>query len=249
MATQRRAVSSMSVTGLGGEVLWLCPTLDDTGNGTTTLTNLGATGINNGLLSSSGLWVTDGNKRYIQVNASNNVNVAHNASFVLPNTYSFARWIYTSQWVSNAAINSRANNLPRVLSAGSSASGIFMSQSTQTTNFQSLGGFGSLALNEWHHVGFSLVNTSGSSFTSTPYTNGVAGNPVSFQGPLLATTAAFRIPGDLGSGLFLNHRFDDVRLFYREVTAAEFALLASERGYQPSNQVRRRRSRSGGGVL
>jgi len=237
----------MSALGIGGEQLWLCPTLDNAGAGTTTVNNLGNPAINNGLLSSSALWVNDGDNRYINISAVGQLIVGHSAGLAIPNTYTFGAWVWRASFGHNFVYCAKDSDSPRVLPMiSSSVGGIYTQRSTTTNQFQGAGSVPALSNSVWHHVMFRLVNTSGNNFAFTAFLDGVSVQSGTFTGTLADTISPLRFSA-LSGATPQSHRLDDYRLFYRGLSNAEVALLASRRGYQPLSS-RRRRELSGAGL-
>jgi hypothetical protein len=215
--------------GLGDETHWYCPSLDDTGNGTTTLTDLVETGAINGVLTDMDPatdWPADtgnGGVRALDFDGSND-----RVTFASPISPSGSRSI--SMWVRFNNPTSRQGLIGTRSTTGNQGF-VFLLNATNTLRYFHTGGgdlsaTATFVANTWYHLGVSFAGD-----TVRLYRNGV----------LIATSTSFAndtasvFNGVLGaedqwlSGPFAG-RMDDVRIFTRQLSASEFAHLTSSRG-------------------
>lgn len=226
---------------------WWCPSLDDSGNGTTTLTDFGS-GAKNGTLTSMDAatdWVTDtgsGGVRALDFDGLNDHVVIGNVSTAT--VFSLTFWIYGIGSPGGQIVNYPIGTLSgEGIGWGGSFGGVAGKlfafgggASTGNSTFTADTG-------AWHHVA-ALFNETTVSF----YVDGVAkGSP---------TISANTSPSDMylaarpaGAGAWhYNCRLDDIRVFERLISAGEITSLASQRGYQPAsgNSFLNRRPMAGG---
>jgi hypothetical protein len=224
-------------TGIGGEVAWWVPSL--TSEASTTVTNQ-VGGINNGTLTTSAMWATDGDgKRCLVTTASRTMSVAHNASFVLPNEYTYSFWLKFSAYVSNAGISNKGFNLPRVLAVVSTTTSLYCQHGTSANEYFSTGS-GSPTVNTWNNI---IITQSkvGSTYTLSSYLNGSLISAQSHTSTPAASTSSFAMGGYIGGTLF-PMSLDDIRLYYSVIDSTKRAQLSSVRGYEPPATTQRRRT-------
>jgi len=227
-------------TGIGGEIGWWCPSLDDSGNGTTTLNDL--IGSNHGTLTNMSLtgstsnWVADtdsGGVRAIAVDGINDrIQVARQSSLPL----SLSIWFKPRSHKTWHTLYSNDESItgPRLLwilvqTSGSNYTlsyytGTYFNSSTITVPTAS-----------WSHFGTNISITGAVEF----YFNGSAiGSNVAGIGGTTGLAAGIMGSSGLGPlGFNAAGMFDDFRIFNAARTAGQFALLASKRAYEPSSYV------------
>lgn len=224
-------------TGIGGEVAWWVPSLTSE-SGTTVTNQIG--GINNGTLTTSAMWATDGDgKRCFVTTTSNIFSVTHNASFVLPDNYSYSLWVKFTAYVNNAGISNKGNNSPRVLAIISTTNSIYCQHGTSANSFFTAG-LGSPTVNTWNNI-IITQSKSGSTYTLSAYLNGVLIAAQSHTSTPLASTSAFQIGGNVGATR-LPMSVDDIRVFYEVINSTKRAQVSSVRGYEPPTTTQRRRT-------
>lgn len=250
----QRGYQPPAYTGLGGEVLWVCPTLDSLGNGTLlardltyqrrhgTLTNMDAATD----------WVADtanGGVRALDFDGVNDLVSSSVFDFLHTDPLVFSMWARPVSFATNQCLVATWRYLVQsgwqvnILSGGTiavtfldaNAINYYLAQTTATLN-----------LNQWNHVCVTSVGgnasgirvwLNGTEVSTTPSTFGT-GNP-----GVMASTQLWIGRRQNGSGdLPLLGRIDDLRLFKRDILNAEITALASKRGYQPITSVRRRRN-------
>lgn len=237
-------------TGIGGEIAWWCPSLDDSGNGTTTLNDLigskHATLTNFALTGSSSNWVADIDSGGIRALDFDNVNDYANIGSVdvLPSSgaLSLSWWekhtssagTYQSRFRFRIAgvarsfllFRSTAGGYERVSWVGH-ATGDYIRASTAPTIAASVG--------VWNH--FVLTATSLTSNTVGDWAlwvNGAAQTVVAGSASSAFGNASSRIGVDGLGDDPANCRLDDIRVFTEVISGTKISSLYSKRGYQPS---------------
>lgn len=225
------------IVGLGGEKLWLCPTLggdklDISGNGNHGTYNGGMGTIN---LSGSGgtkAYDFDGSNDYISL------------SQLIDSSYSaiaFSAWVYVDLWGHNDVWIQQGTN-PRAIRIGTRGQGVISDGFTVVmfgggvndiySGATSVGSTGS-----WHHWLFQ----SASGGSGNLYVDGVvqSGNWTSGTSNINGTTYIGASP----SGEYADVKMDDIRIFDRALTTSEIKHLASKRGVlgSPKNPVIKKR--------
>ena len=223
-------------TGIGGEVLWICPTLsfynginDLSGNISTPSTHSGAN-----VISETG----EGGTHSISFNGTQGLDLGsptiHSGS-----TFSYSCWFKTTQSINTGggagligqylihddrgpclALNN-AQPWFYYQSVGTSFNSAHQTNSSSTAND-----------GNWHHA---AVVFEGSSGTAKLYIDGsLVATGSSVPSSVNQTRNLFL--GDMNNGL-LNGSMDDVRAFNRVLTEQEIELLAIRRGYEPTNGI------------
>ena len=246
-------------TGIGGEVLWWCPSLDTAGNGTTTLTDLSSSGYNGTLTNMDAAtdWVADtgsGGVRALDFDGSNDYVTGLSTAVQSLSVASVSFWvktttearlgfsIYEQNGINNGLFIGLGQNISgaftnelitfvRVVS-GTATNQVAYTTATRTEVFDG----------NWHHVcmifnsayTLYLDGTSKSlSFSGSDngaFSSGITGlNRVTIAA---RDVSASRVP--------LLGRMDDVRVFDRAISASEITALASKRGYEPPTGRARR---------
>lgn len=228
--------------GLGGEVLWFCPSLDDSGNGTTTLNDFSGGGLNGTLANfalsgSTSNWVADTANSGVRAIASDGSNDIITASAIpsLTGDCFWCAWISPRSTSPDALILSTRN-----INTGASRNGI-------TLYWRDNGGNNvaaevvrngtrytatlttTLTLNQWYFVwgqrlastGVVTVGVDGVGSASVAGTTATITHEV---GPSLCNWR------DYSGGPFAG-KFDDLRVFNRIPTSTEQTALKSKRGY------------------
>lgn len=213
-------------TGIGGEVFWICPSLDTAGNGTTTANDLSGNGLNATLVNMDAAtdWVADtgaGGVRALDLDGSNDRLAISGAGS--NGSLSFSAWVYLRATSQVIVFNFKTTNTVANLLVLTGALGI---RGSSTATVSSTTG---ITTNQWLHVAGTITGTTGTVFVNGTQT---ATGAVSTVG---ASTSGFDIGAysDFGAGFFLNGRIDDLRLFHRVLSGAEITALATMRGYQP----------------
>lgn len=250
-------------TGIGGEIAWWCPSLDDTGNGTTTLYDL--IGSNNGTLTNMDAatdWVADTANGGVRALDFDYVAGASRQAVQLPNSVS----------VSNYATASVA--LWCLLQAAPTNNAGLYYESTSSNGFTKFAIF-QLANNQVLFIARDTESGSSFSITASPptgqwihlcgcydantdrmelFVNGVSvGTNLTAKGVLHNSTPASPITigaftQNATAEYSCNALIDDTRVFSRILTQTEITALASQRGYQRPSNTRRRRQPRGFGL-
>jgi hypothetical protein len=267
-AIRRRAVSEMSIYAVNGKTpiaAWI-PSRDDVGNGTTTLTDL--VGSNNGTLTNMDAatdWITVGGKRAIDIDATDDKVVLAPISF----TTSFSLSVWALSRSSGGTTPNPAIFSTRGLGAvGSGIAGVLIGKSTTTASEMSVlverasGAYQSrLYASQWTqdqlaHWVMVFDRPSGS---LSLYKNGTLLTPSSTvsSGSLANQDIGSATEATIGNRPNTTLRpldgyFDDVRIFDQILDSSDVAYLydsGNGRGRLAFVPSRRRRSRSGGGVI
>jgi len=214
-------------TGIGGEVAWWCPSLDNSGNGTATLYDLA--GSNNGTLTNMDPatdWVADtdsGGVRRLDFDRSDRVVLGSVAASV----WTFSVWTRVTSF--GAAFRRIFGQTSFRIDIAISEFGLLSCY--DGTSWKTFGS--AVTLNTWqHHIvtydGTSLrAYRNGTQIGSTT-TGGRSMTGVSRIGDYVSGAAA-------GDGNQFIGGLDDIRIFSRVVSSDERTLLASQRGYQPAS--------------
>ena len=208
--------------GLGSELVWWSPTLDNAGNGTGLSLDLSGNSRN----ASVGGWVTEGSDRY--------VTSLSRANFAIGNNYTWARWVYLTSVAHNRTVCGFNDNSNRVANCicGETNGSVYFQHGTTADQYNYLGDC-FIGLNQWRHIACRVVNTSGSNFTSTIFLDGSPVSTINFSGTLKTTTQQY-MAGPTAFGTAVTQRIDDWRFYNRALSNAEVASLATRRGYQPT---------------
>jgi len=229
--------------GMGGEIVWWCPSLDDSGNGTTTLNDLigtvDGTLTNFALTGSTSNWVADTSNGGVTAIASDGTNdiITCGSIASLTGDCFWSAWMYPTALRADASILTTRNIL-----TGGARNGISLYWRDNSTNNMTaqvtIAGTRytaslatTLSLNTWYFVWGQRNGTTG---VITVGVDGVgtataAGSTATIPHEVGPTMCSWR---DYSAGAF-SGRIDDIRIFSRIPTAGEKTLLASKRGYQP----------------
>ena len=234
--------------GIGGEVAWWCPSLDDDGNGTTTLYDLTGNGWDGTLTNMDAAtdWVADTNNGGIRCLDFDGVNDRVATSLNLLNgetEKTITMWLNPLTTASNANFEgyagSQSTSTARVmvLNAGSIAGrdDIFFAVGNGANSAGYTTG-NVLSDNTWKHWVFEFNgNGTGNAGRCKIWCDGVD-QTLAFSNTIPATlanvSAAFNL-ASINTGSNSICRLDDIRIFDRLLTSGEIANLASQRGYQP----------------
>lgn len=211
-------------TGIGGELGWWCPSLDNSGNGTTTLTDFA--GANNGTLTNFALtgstsnWVADteaGGVRALDCDGTNDFVATSFTRTTLPvSLCAFIKPVVTTQFhtlFGDGDLSMYIGNDNRKLR-------FFSTAGVSTTSDY-------LVDSVWQHVGYFW---DGSNVTF--YYNGVAVQTIALANSLAINS--LRIGSYFTPPFAFRGRFDDARIFGRDLTSGEWAALATRRGFEPA---------------
>lgn len=241
--------------GIGGEIGWWEPSLDDTGNGTTTLYDLA--GSSNGALINMDAatdWVADtasGGSLALDFDGVNDyVSIPNTRTHSSGSELTISCWVkrnaasvyyeLVTKFVATSAANEdgwllrwdSANKLTWTV-AQSGGYDTYVSSSAYTTT-------------DWAHV--AVTHKFGSSANTALYLNGavVSASYAIGTGTRIpdadATSDAILLGVQRYAGVSYNllaGRLDGVRIFYSILSAATIAKLASRRAYQPGTSRRK----------
>ena len=212
-------------TLLGGEVAMWIATFDDSGNGTTTLTDFvgsdDGTLTNFALTGSTSNWVADTDAsgvRCLAHDGSNDVVSGTGLLGLSGTTHSFTCWVKIAVLPFAGFVALTAGSGGKFWQVAS-ATQVYVSSTLITVASQTwVGG--------WTHLAF-IASGSSVSFYRNGTLLGTGAAPSS-----VASGSKLWYLGDWSAGGFcLNGRMDDARVFSKALTAGEVALLASKRGY------------------
>ncbi len=221
-------------TLLGNEIAIWCPSLDDTGNGTTTLNDLAGTNditlTNLALSGSSSNWVNDtdnGGIRAIAFDGVNDYGIAASNSSFNPTDLTISFWMKGNETPVN--FMSVLWNSTRPADAWNFGWGFYWTNSTTLRFFRSTWNVAGVNFtvstpSAWNHI---CVVNSGTSLTA--YVNGVSAG----TGTTNAKTSgsAFTIGEGSSSTYNFACRLDDIRIFSDAKSSGNAVSLASKRGY------------------
>lgn len=245
-------------TGLGDEVAWWCPSLDDAGNGTTTLNDESGNG-HTGTLTNMEVgsdWVANtenGGVRALSFDGTNeDVSIPDSSDFTFGNSGSIDSPFSISAWVK---LNSFGANKGAIVSKGTdnspfnmewiflcdSSSKLFMSMyDNGTSHTIKATATNALATATWYHVVATydgLSDEAGIQF----YIDGVAETMVpGFAGTYLAMhnkTSTLNIGSSIKDSIYdrwWDGLLDDIRIYDRVPTADEITHLGTARAVQGS---------------
>jgi hypothetical protein len=219
--------------GIGGELLWWCPSLDDSGNGTNTLNDLSGNGRNGTLtdMDAATDWVGDtasGGVRALDFDGTNDR--VTSATIANQSALTISAWINTS-----------ASTRSGIVSIGASGAGAYMDVlatgvlrcaiENNLTSFIFRDSSSVVSGQGWRHVAMTATVSAVNVFVSASnVTTGGSASGTILQIALGTVNAARGFLSPYGG--FLSARLDDMRIFGRVLTQAEITNLASRRGYQ-----------------
>lgn len=224
-------------TGMGDEIAWWCPSLDDSGNGTTTLNDF--IGSNHGTLTNMALtgttsnWVADtdsGGVRAIAVDGTNDrIQVSRQSSLPL----ALSIWFKPRSHKTWHTLYSNDESLtgPRLLWVLVQTSGSSYTLSYYTGSYVNSSVI-TVPTATWSHFGINISAAGAVEF----YFNGASiGTNTGGIGGTAGLAAGIMGSSGLGPlGFNAAGMFDDFRIYGSARTQGQFALLASKRGYEPS---------------
>lgn len=256
----QRGYQRPTVNGIGGEALWICPSLDTFGNGTLLARDL-SNNRNHGVMTGMAIgdWVADTNNGGIRALDFDGVNDRLDfgqSAIIQYGAFSISWWERipspgTNSFYPQIALRTSASSVFLVYRANLANYTFLTWKETTSTSGAGLRASSASSIsavaNQWRH--FVLVGQdvkSGNSSLFTVYENGV---PLSITsaGNFAAATFVNNIGSD-GVGTFSLTQLDDVRIIPRAITAAEVAVLYTQRGYQRPSNTRRRRQPRGFGL-
>lgn len=227
---------SSTPTGIGGEVLWICPTLSSTndvddlsGNISTPSTHSGAS-----VISETG----SGGTHSISFNGTQGLDLGsptiHSGS-----TFSYSCWFKTTQGISTGG---GAGLIGQYIIPSDRGPSLVLHTGRANFYYQSNGGTynanevtGSASASNdgnWHHVAAVFEGSSG---TAKIYVDGslvATGSNV----PASVNQTRNLYIGDSNNGL-LSGSMDDIRAFDKVLTEQEIVSLSQTRGYEPTNGI------------
>lgn len=237
--------------GIGGEIGWWCPSLDDVGNGTTTLTDLSGVGGHGTLTSpmTGSDWVSDttsGGIRALSFDTTKWVSIPFTGINSV-SAFTMSAWLKRNTAGAEVTIT---QCLPTVLQVTGIEHYLDGFVYGDVANGNVNGRIASAGTN-WTHVIIQFDGTAiGNANRLKMWVNGIAAS-LSFTGTIpIATQNYSGQPLMLGrirysnTGRFSAGRIDDVRMFSRQLSTVEITALSSMRGYQPPSQRRRSAQRS-----
>lgn len=237
-----RGFSSQQINGIGGEIFWICPSLDTLGNGTTLARDLTSSGNNGTLTNMEPLtdWVSSGGLFALDFDGTNDfVRANHTLSTV---SWSVSCWVLIRSFASTRT----------VWSQGTAAAGTYITLRTNTSSqfFFSVDGVlttvtsaSSYNTNQWYHT--CLTHAEG---VTTLFIDAVQQATQTKADDLTADNFTLGSTPIAAGAFFLDGQIDDCRTFNRALAQTEITALASQRGYQRPSNTRRRRYTGGYGL-
>ena len=242
-------------TGIGGEIAWWCPSLDNSGNGTTTLNDLsgaGKTGTLSGfaLTGSTSNWVADTDSGGIRCLAHDGTNdiVSASPSLNALSKLSISTWVKSSTaqaaYFSYGVVGTYTNDILLAVS-----NGVLFGQINNGADGTASVSY-TPSSSVWRHIVIVFDGTqTGNANRLKLYVDGVQ-QTLTFSGYTVpATTASPSSPQarlctyySAPEGWYVAGRQDDTRLYSRDLSWAEITSLGSKRGYEPPATTQRRRT-------
>ena len=218
--------------GIGGELLWWCPSLDGSGNGTNTLNDLSGNGRNGTLtdMDAATDWVSDtasGGVRALDFDGTNDR--VTSATIANQSALTISAWVNTSTSTRSGIMSIGSPGVGAYVDA--LASGILRCAIENSASFIFRDSSSVISGQGWRHVAMTATPIAVNVFVSGSNVTTGGGTSGTITQIALGTVNAAR--GFLSPyGGFLSGRLDDMRLFGRVLSQAEITNLASRRGYQ-----------------
>ncbi len=245
-------------TGIGGEIGWWCPSLDDAGDGTTTITDLSGNDIPGTLTdqTAASAWIDAESNRAISLDGIGYVDVGTDASlqFAVDQAFAISIWakMPNASGLPSLFGNCRSDNgrgyylmwtRDNISTIGTNAFIGDMLTSTGGSGFHSKRAF-SYVHSVWNHIVL-MRNAANHPSGHTLWVNGanvgvLRSSGVGSSGTIPAmdyTNARFFI-GRRHTISLVGMVWDDCRAFDRRLHAKEIAALATRRGYEPRGPLR-----------
>ena len=218
-------------TGLGGEKLWLCPSLDDSADD---ISGNGNHGTYNGGMGTVADTSNGGTRAYSFDGSDDYIRVANDLTFTNDFTISaYLRSDNPSILAGGAGNLLESSPFPQnyflYQYQGSWKGNVKFSGSSWTTVTGS-----SVVSGQWVHL--ALVRSSVNSNIQL-YVNGSLYDTTSSSGSVVSTpqmyfTVGARAKSSTTADAFFDGRADDIRVFDRALSTSEITALASKRGYE-----------------
>ena len=219
-------------TGIGGEKLWLCPTLDDSANDLSGNSN---NGTYNGGMGTVADTSNGGTRCYLFDGANDYIDTG--STSVHQNTvFSYCFWINASS--SNTGTDgtvgsyetSGGNRGPLAASTYGTdkLTFFYIENGSAFTAQQTIQTVGDVYDSTWRHV---VCEFDGINNTSKVYVDGTLDNTKSSNVPNTVNISTSLKIG-LAAGGYTDGRMDDIRVFDRALSTSEITSLASKRGYE-----------------
>lgn len=220
--------------GIGDELLWWCPSLDDSGNGTTTLNDLSGNGRSGTLTNMDAAtdWVADTNAGGIRALDFDGTNDrVTSATIANQSALTVTAWVNTSTATRSGIFTigaAGAGVYIDVLSTGALRCAI---ETTAGASFIFRDSSSIVSGQGWRHVAMTATTTAVNVFVSgANVTTGGSASGTITQIALGTVNAARGFLSPYGG--FLSGRLDDMRVFARVLSNQEIADLAIRRGYE-----------------
>ena len=211
--------------GIGGEIAWWCPSLDDSGNGTTTLNDLTGNG-NTGTLTNmdaSTDWVADttsGGVRALDFDGSNDHVTGSGLASISGATSSVSVWVKFDTLTGVGDVLLTIGTGQRFWQIAN-ATQVYVSSALATVSSQTWVG-------AWTHIALIADGTTTAAYRDGTLISTSGSTPTA----IASGTKAFRIADWTAGGFAFDGLLDDMRVFARVLSQAEITKLASKRGYQ-----------------
>jgi len=226
-------------TGIGGEIAWWCPSLDDSGNGTTTLTDFIA--AQNGTLTNFALsggasnWIADTNFGGVRCLDGDGANDYVTCGIGVGNAIGTTSRIEVSLWFRAADVGFADNGLFNIGSFSGAYGKVWARVGPASeivcglNDTACVGRFAFSDVSSWHHF---RMTYDGASLKT--YLDGALKTTTAYTAAINCTGQTTILLGYFDSELTLKGRLDDVRIMTTEVSAGNWVELLSKRGYQPA---------------
>ena len=222
--------------GIGTESGWWCPSLDDSGVNTTTLTDLSSGGRNGTLTNmvTSGAgndWVSDtdsGGVRALDFDGTNDfVSIAN--TLAIPDDYTICGWVkIVSARATILGFTGNDSSGVRVSHWGTTGARVPYFQLSLSGGYFFTTGGTALSAGQWYHLAFTRSGSTAKVFVDGVDTSAATSGGAT--GAMLSNTNTRSI-GRV-SASYSDARIDDVRIFPSVLSDATITKLASKRGYQ-----------------
>lgn len=232
--------------GIGGELGWWCPSLDNSGNGTTTLNDLSGNGFNGTLTNMDAAtdWVPDtsnGGVRVLDFDGGNDhVRCGNVSSLNGLSQMSISCWVGRNATLGSFQVflargSSDSSRIELMTSFDANGLLIAIGNGANTYNYTSSAIFSTL--NQLRHICVLFDGTQATDANRLKVYIDNSQVSVVYATSLPTTTPTNSAVLTLGAqsypNLYAKMRMDDIRFYNRILTTAEIANLYSKRGYEP----------------
>jgi len=221
-------------TGIGGEKLWLCPTLDDSANDLSGNSN---NGTYNGGMGTVADTSNGGTRAYSFDGYDDYINCGSSSTIHSNSVFTYSLWIKASSNTGTTvgvfgAYEHTTGDRGALFAVGTNFSnkGAFYYQSVGSTynSNQLLQSTVNVVDGTWHHIVCVFDGVNG---TAKFYRDGTLAGSTSSNVPSAVNQSTDFLVGR-GAALNFSGVVDDARIFDRALSTSEITALASKRGYE-----------------